>query len=69
LYQLASKNGALPMRNCGMLSSHSWWKWSLPTITSTSGSARASVSANASCLATHSSANGGRSAPVDVFAR
>ena len=23
-----------------MLSSHSWWKWSLPTITSTSGSAR-----------------------------
>ena len=48
-----------------MLSSHSWWKWSLPTITSTSGSALVSVSRNASILATHSSANGGRSAPVD----
>ena len=48
-----------------MLSSHSWWKWSLPTITRTSGSARVSVSRNASILATHSSANGGRSAPVD----
>ena len=52
-----------------MLSSHSWWKWSLPTITSTSGSARVSVSRNASILRTHSSANGGRSAPVDVLAR
>ena len=69
LYQLASKNGALPTRNCGMLSSHSWWKWSLPTITSTSGWALVSVSRNASILATHSSANGGRSAPVDVLAR
>ena len=68
LYQLASKYGALPTRNCGMLSSHSWWKWSLPTITSTSGSARVSVSRKASILACHSSANGGRSAPVAVLA-
>ena len=52
-----------------MLSSHSWWKWSLPTMTSTSGLARVSVSRKASILATHSSANGGRSAPVDVLAR
>ena len=34
-----------------MLSSHSWWKWSEPTITSTSGLARVSVSRNASDLA------------------
>ncbi len=52
-----------------MLSSHSWWKWSLPTITRTSGLARVSVSRNVSILLTHSSANGGRSAPVDVLAR
>ena len=51
-----------------MLSSHSWWKWSLPTITSTSGSARVRVSRKASILACHSSANGGRSAPVAVLA-
>ena len=69
LYQLASKNGALPTRNCGMLSSQSWWKWSLPTITSTSGRARVSVSRNRSIFSTHSSANGGRSAPVEVLAR
>ena len=69
LYQLASKNGALPTRNCGMLSSHSWWKWSLPTITSTSGRARVRVSRNRSIFSTHSSANGGRSAPVAVLAR
>ena len=30
-----------------MLSSHSWWKWSLPTMSSTSGRARVSVSRNA----------------------
>ena len=30
-----------------MLSSQSWWKWSEPTITSTSGFARVSVSRNA----------------------
>ena len=42
-----------------MLSSHSWWKWSEPTMTSTSGSARVSVSRNAWTLRTHSSANGG----------
>ena len=52
-----------------MLSSHSWWKWSLPTMTSTSGRALVSVSRNASILATHSSAKGGRSAPVEVLAR
>ena len=52
-----------------MLSSHSWWKWSEPTMTSTSGRARVRVSRNAPILATHSSANGGRSAPVDVLAR
>ncbi len=69
LYQLASYMGALPTRNCGMLSSHSWWKWSLPTMTSTSGRAAVSVSRNRSILATHSSANGGRSAPVEVLAR
>ena len=34
-----------------MLSSHSWWKWSEPTITSTSGPARVSVSRNALDLA------------------
>ena len=69
LYQFASKNGALPTRNCGMLSSHSWWKWSLPTITSTSGSAWVKVARKASILVTHSSANGGRSEPTDVLAR
>lgn len=69
LCQLASKNGALPTRNWGMLSSHSWWKWSLPTITRTSGRAAVSVSRNRSIFATHSSANGGRSAPVAVLAR
>ena len=69
LCKFASKNGALPTRNCGMLSSHSWWKWSLPTITRTSGRALVRVSRNASILATHSSANGGRSAPVPVLAR
>ena len=42
-----------------MLSSHSWWKWSEPTITSTSGRARVRVSRNASTLRTHSSAKGG----------
>ena len=52
-----------------MLSSHSWWKWSEPTITSTSGLARVSVSRNARILRAHSSANGGRSAPVEVLAR
>ena len=52
-----------------MLSSHSWWKWSEPTMTSTSGRARVSVSRNVSIFATHSSANGGRSSPVDVEAR
>ncbi len=52
-----------------MLSSHSWWKWSLPTMTSTSGAALVSVARNASILATHSSANGGRSSPVEVLAR
>jgi len=52
-----------------MLSSHSWWKWSLPTITSTSGSARVKVSRNVSIFACHSSANGGRSSPVLVLAR
>ena len=52
-----------------MLSSQSWWKWSLPTRTSTSGLARVSVSRNEVILETHSSANGGRSAPVDVEAR
>ena len=52
-----------------MLSSHSWWKWSLPTMTRTSGSALVSVWRNASILATHSSANGGRSVPVEVLAR
>ena len=62
LYQLASKYGALPTRNCGMLSSQSWWKWSLP-ITSTSGRALVSVSRKASIFATHSSANGGRLSP------
>jgi hypothetical protein len=69
LYQLASKYGALPTRNCGMLSSQSWWKWSLPTITSTSGRAFVSVSRKASIFATHSSAKGGRSFPVLVLAR
>ena len=34
-----------------MLSSHSWWKWSEPTMTSTSGLARVSVSRNAVDLA------------------
>ena len=52
-----------------MLSSHSWWKWSLPTMTRTSGRAAVSVARNRSILATHSSANGGRSAPVEVLAR
>ena len=52
-----------------MLSSHSWWKWSLPTISRTSGSARVSVARNASILATHSSANGGRASPEEVLAR
>ncbi|MFD0473828.1 hypothetical protein ACFQ0B_40435 [Nonomuraea thailandensis] len=59
----------MPIRNCGMLSSQSWWKWSEPTITSTSGLALVSVSRNASTLRTHSSANGGRSSPVAVLAR
>ena len=44
-----------------MLSSHSWWKWSEPTITRTSGRARVSVSRYASTLRTHSAANGGAS--------
>src|SRR5262249_18532297 len=44
-------------------------KWALPTMTRTSGSARVSVARNASILATHSSAKGGRSAPVEVLAR
>ena len=44
-----------------MLSSHSWWKWSEPTISSTSGAACVSVSRNASTLRTHSAANGGAS--------
>ena len=52
-----------------MLSSHSWWKWSDPTITRTSGRARVSVSRNASTLRTHSSAKPGRSSPVAVLAR
>jgi hypothetical protein len=52
-----------------MLSSQSWWKWSLPTMTSTSGRARVRVCRNASILATHSSAKVGRSAPADVLAR
>ena len=52
-----------------MLSSHSWWKWSLPTITRMSGRARVRVSRKASILLTHSSAKGGRSAPTDVLAR
>ncbi len=52
-----------------MLSSQSWWKWSLPTITSTSGLALVRVSRNASILATHSSAKGGRSSPAEVLAR
>jgi len=69
LYQFASKTGALPTRNCGMLSSQSWWKWSLPTMSRTSGSARVSVARNASIFATHSSAKGGRSAPAEVLAR
>jgi hypothetical protein len=51
------------------LSSQSWWKWSLPTMTSTSGLARVKVSLKDSILATHSSANGGRSCPVEVLAR
>ena len=38
-------------------------------MTRTSGRARVRVSRNASILATHSSANGGRSAPVEVLAR
>ena len=52
-----------------MLSSQSWWKWSLPTMSRTSGSARVSVARNASIFATHSSAKGGRSAPAEVLAR
>ena len=52
-----------------MLSSQSWWKWSLPTRTSTSGLARVRVSRKAVIFATHSSANGGRSSPVEVLAR
>ena len=44
-----------------MLSSQSWWKWSEPTITSTSGRARVSVSRYAATFATHSAANGGAS--------
>jgi hypothetical protein len=36
-----------------MLSSQSWWKWSLPTNTRTSALARVSVSRNAVILATH----------------
>jgi hypothetical protein len=52
-----------------MLSSQSWWKWSEPTMTSTSGRAFVSVSRNAVTLRTHSSANGGRSSPVEVLAR
>jgi hypothetical protein len=52
-----------------MLSSQSWWKWSEPTITSTSGRARVSVSRKAVILLTHSSAKGGRSSPVAVLAR
>ena len=40
-----------------------------PIITSTSGRARVNVSRNRSILATHWSAKGGRSAPVDVLAR
>ncbi|WFB83965.1 MULTISPECIES: hypothetical protein [Streptomyces] len=52
-----------------MLSSQSWWKWSEPTITRTSGRARVSVSRNFSILATQASANGGRSSPVALLAR
>jgi len=52
-----------------MLSSHSWWKWSLPTITRTSGRARVSVSRKASIFLTHSSAKGGRPSPTAVLAR
>jgi hypothetical protein len=52
-----------------MLSSQSWWKWSLPTMTSTSGSADVRVSRKDSIFETHSSANGGLSAPVAVLAR
>ena len=52
-----------------MLSSHSWWKWSEPTTTSTSGRARVRVSRNVSILRTHSSAKGGRSSPMAVLAR
>ena len=59
LYQFASYSSAWPTRNCGMLSSHSWWKWSEPTSRSTSGFARVRVSRNASTLRTHSAANGG----------
>jgi hypothetical protein len=51
-----------------MLSSHSWWKWSEPTISSTSGSARVSVSRNASTLRTHSAAKGGASSGGAVLA-
>ena len=52
-----------------MLSSHSWWKWSQPTITRTSGPATVSVSRNASTLRTHSSANGGGPRRCAVLAR
>ena len=52
-----------------MLSSQSWWKWSLPTMTRMSGRARSRVARKASILATHSSAKGGRSLPVAVLAR
>ena len=44
-----------------MLSSHSWWKWSEPTSSRTSGSTLVKVSRNASTLRTHSAANGGAS--------
>ncbi len=52
-----------------MLSSQSWWKWSEPTMTRTSGRARVSVWRNAVILATHSSANGGRVSGGEVLAR
>ena len=51
-----------------MLSSHSWWKWSEPTMTSTSGLALVSVSRNAATLRTHSAANGGASSGGAVLA-
>ena len=45
------------------MSNHIWWKWSEPTMTRTSGR----VSRKRPILATHSSANGCRCAPVAVL--